>query len=57
MDLERESWVFGQDLEKEKVGFSAMGLERKREREREKAGFSTKTQRESTHLQPPSVSP
>ena len=53
MGLERESWVFGQDLEKEKVGFSAMGLER----ERERAGFSTKTQRESTHLQPPLVSP
>ena len=46
MGLERESWVFGQDLEKEKVGFSAMGLERERERERESWVFNQDSKRE-----------
>ena len=32
--MARESWVFGQGLEREKVGFSAMNLENL-ERERE----------------------
>ena len=55
MGLERESWVFGQDLEKEKVGFSTMGLERERERERErKLGFQPRLKERAltfSHLQ------